>query len=60
MELSTRDDGRVTVVAVNGDTVRIGISAPPAVRVDRQEIHERRLRERRLAATGQEVGAGQR
>jgi len=42
------DDIRVTVVAINRDTVRIGIEAPPSIRVDRQEIHERRLRERRL------------
>ncbi len=33
---------RITVVSVKGDKVRIGIEAPPDVRVDRQEIHERR------------------
>ena len=33
----------VTVVAIKGDKVRLGISAPPSVRVDRSEIHERRL-----------------
>jgi carbon storage regulator len=33
----------VTVVAIRGDKVRLGISAPPSVRVDRSEIHERRL-----------------
>jgi len=33
---------RVTVTAVRGDKVRLGISAPPNVRVDRAEIHERR------------------
>lgn len=32
----------VTVVAIRGDKVRLGISAPPSVRVDRSEIHERR------------------
>jgi carbon storage regulator len=32
----------VTVTAVQGDRVRLGISAPPTVRVDRAEIHERR------------------
>jgi carbon storage regulator len=33
---------RVTVVAVKGGQVRIGITAPPSVAVDRQEVHERR------------------
>ena len=33
---------RLTVVAVRGDRIRIGIEAPPSVVVDRQEIHERR------------------
>ncbi len=32
---------RVTVVAVKGNKVRLGISAPDSVRVDRQEVHER-------------------
>src|SRR5262245_28931282 len=33
---------RVTVVAVKGEKVRIGVTAPASVRVDRQEVHERR------------------
>ena len=33
---------RVTVVAVVGDRVRLGVQAPPEVRVDRQEVHLRR------------------
>jgi carbon storage regulator len=33
---------RVTVVSVKGDKVRLGIEAPPNVRVDRQEVHDRR------------------
>ncbi len=33
---------RVTITAINGDKVRVGITAPPQVRVDRQEVHERR------------------
>jgi carbon storage regulator len=32
----------VTVVAVKGNKVRLGIEAPDYVRVDRQEVHERR------------------
>ena len=35
-------DIRVTVTAVRGEKVRIGITAPPTVRVDRAEIHARR------------------
>jgi hypothetical protein len=30
------------VAAVHGDRVRLGICAPAGVRVDRQEVHERR------------------
>ena len=33
---------RVMVVAVKGDKVRLGISAPASVTVDRSEVHERR------------------
>jgi carbon storage regulator len=33
----------VTVVAIRGDKVRLGINAPPVIRVDRSEVHERRL-----------------
>ena len=32
----------VMVVAVKGDKVRLGISAPPSVTVDRKEVHDRR------------------
>ncbi len=33
---------RITVVAVKGDRVRIGVAAPRNVSVDRKEIHDRR------------------
>jgi carbon storage regulator len=33
---------RVTIVEVKGSSVRIGITAPPSVTVDRKEIHDRR------------------
>jgi carbon storage regulator len=33
---------RVMVVSMKGDRVRLGISAPPYITVDRQEVHERR------------------
>ena len=32
----------VTVTAVDGNKVRIGVSAPPKVRIDRAEIHQAR------------------
>jgi carbon storage regulator len=36
---------RVVVVEVRGEYVRLGITAPKSVRVDRQEVHERRTLE---------------
>ena len=38
------NDIRITVTGIKGDRVRLGISAPPEVRVDREEVH-RRLQE---------------
>jgi carbon storage regulator len=34
---------RVMVVAVKGDRIRLGISAPPSITVDRKEVHEQRV-----------------
>ena len=36
------DDIRITVVSLGPGRVKIGVVAPPSVRVDRQEIHEAR------------------
>lgn len=33
---------RVTIVSIKGDSVRVGITAPPSVVVDREEVHHRR------------------
>jgi carbon storage regulator CsrA len=35
-------DIRITVALVQGEKVRLGITAPDWVRVDRQEVHDRR------------------
>jgi carbon storage regulator len=32
---------RVKITAVQGDKVRVGVSAPQSVRIDREEVHER-------------------
>lgn len=41
-EIVINGDIYVTIVAVKGDKVRIGVSAPPSIPVDRKEVHERR------------------
>jgi carbon storage regulator len=46
------DDIEVTVMAVNGSQVRIGINAPRDVAVDREEIAERKRRDREAMARG--------
>jgi carbon storage regulator len=33
---------RITVVGIHGGRVRLGITAPGSLRVDRAEVHERR------------------
>jgi carbon storage regulator len=33
---------RIAVIAVQGGRVRLGITAPESIRVDRTEVHERR------------------
>ena len=33
----------VTVVSVDGNKIRLGITAPPQVRIDREEVHRRRV-----------------
>jgi carbon storage regulator len=32
---------RIKITGIKGEQVRIGISAPPQVRIDRKEVHER-------------------
>ena len=42
-EIVINDNIRVTVIAVKGDRIRLGIVAPRDVNVDRAEVHERRM-----------------
>lgn len=38
-EVIVLDGGvRITILAVKGDRVRVGVTAPPEVRVDREEV----------------------
>jgi carbon storage regulator len=54
------DDIEVTVMAVNGTQVRIGIKAPREVAVDREEIAERKRRDRENTDSIGKVEAGNR
>lgn len=52
-------DIKLTVVSVGPGRVKIGIEAPPHVRVDRQEIHDKIEQSADvLAAVGSAVGSG--
>jgi carbon storage regulator len=33
----------VTIVAIEGNKIRLGISAPPQIPIDREEVHRRRM-----------------
>jgi carbon storage regulator len=51
------DEIEVTVMAVNGSQVRLGINAPRNIAVDREEIAERKRRDREaLAARAKPAG----
>ena len=58
-------DIRVTIVSVGPGRVKIGIEAPPHVRIDRQEVHEKILHEQEQATdvlsavTGNHAADGQ-
>lgn len=41
-EIVINDTIRLTIVAVRGERVRIGVAAPPSVAVNRKEVHDRR------------------
>jgi len=44
------DDVKITIVEVKGNHVKLGIDAPPSVKVHREEIYERIQRQNRRAA----------
>ncbi len=44
------DDIEVTVVAIQGDQVRLGIAAPPSVTIHRKEVYDAIQQENRRAA----------
>ncbi len=44
------DDIEITVVDIRGDKVRLGITAPPSVKVHRMEVYEAIKRENQKAA----------
>ena len=50
------DDIEITIVAVSGDTVRIGINAPRDLKILRNEIYEEIQRQNREAVAGEEDG----
>jgi len=44
------DDIEITVVAIQGDQVRLGIAAPPSVTVHRREVYDAIQEQNRQAA----------
>lgn len=53
------DDVKITIVEVKGNHVKLGIDAPPSVKVHREEIYERiQAENRRNQAQGAAGGTG--
>lgn len=50
------DDVKITIVEVKGNHVKLGIDAPPSVKVHREEIYERIQQENRRAQLLQNSG----
>jgi carbon storage regulator len=52
------DDVKITIVEVKGNHVKLGIEAPPSVKVHREEIYERIQQERQRAAQQGQAESG--
>ncbi len=52
------DDVKITIVEVKGNHVKLGIDAPPSIKVHREEIYERIQQERRTQALKQDTNDG--
>jgi carbon storage regulator len=52
------DDVKITIVEVKGNHVKLGIDAPPSVKVHREEIYERIQQERQRAAQAEQAENG--
>jgi carbon storage regulator len=52
------DDVKITIVEVKGNHVKLGIDAPPSVKVHREEIYERIQQENRRAQAALQGGSG--
>ncbi|HSQ59187.1 MAG TPA: carbon storage regulator CsrA [Acidobacteriota bacterium] len=52
------DDVKITIVEVKGNHVKLGIDAPPSVKVHREEIYERIQAENRRAREAQAQNGG--
>jgi len=50
------EDIEITIVAISGDSVRIGINAPRDLKILRNEIYEEIQRQNREAVAGEEDG----
>ena len=53
------DEIEVIVVDIRGDKVRLGITAPKSVPVDRREVYEAKRRDRAPAGTQPEDAPGE-
>ena len=57
-EIVISDVIRVTVVEVQGSKVRLGVTAPAPVRVDRHEVHDRRMQVVAASTSPVKLGPG--